>query len=99
MWTIATKPYKDAHFATFPPKLVIPCIKAGTRPGGIVLDPFAGSGTTGAVCVELGRDFIGIDLNSKYLTLARRRIADARKIAGPQLPSSKTKAVQPASPR
>lgn len=79
VWTIPTQRYKGAHFATFPRRLVSPCIKAGTKPGDTVLDPFAGSGTTGAEAVTLGRDFIGIDLSADYLRLARQRIADARK--------------------
>ncbi len=78
VWTIPTEAYKGAHFATFPRKLVRPCVMAGCPPGGMVLDPFVGSGTVGAVCVELGRDFIGIDLNAKYLTMARRRINNAQ---------------------
>jgi len=77
VWTIATKPYKGAHFATFPPKLVEPCVLAGCPAGGIVLDPFAGSGTTGAVAVSHGRKFIGIELNAEYCELARKRIGDA----------------------
>ncbi len=76
VWTIATRPYKGAHFATFPPKLVEPCILAGSRPGDTILDPFCGSGTTGAVAVELGRNFVGIELNPDYASLAEARIAD-----------------------
>ena len=78
VWTIPTKSYRGAHFATFPPKLVEPCIKAGCPVGGVVLDPFAGSGTTGAVAVELGRSFVGIELNPAYLALAEARLAEAR---------------------
>ena len=74
VWTIATAPYSGAHFATYPPKLVEPCIKAGSRVGDIVLDPFCGSGTTGAVAVENGRDFIGIELNPEYIKLSEERI-------------------------
>jgi DNA modification methylase len=66
VWTISTRPYKGAHFATFPPKLVEPCILAGCPVGGIVLDPFAGSGTTLAVAIQHGRQAIGIELNPKY---------------------------------
>lgn len=80
VWTIATKPYKGAHFATFPPKLVEPCVKAGCPEGGTVFDPFAGSGTTGAVALQLGRSFVGIDLNQAYLDLARERIAKVEAI-------------------
>ena len=77
VWTIATQPFPDAHFATYPPKLVEPCILAGSRRGDTVLDPFAGSGTTGAVACGLGRQFIGIELNPEYVQLARARIAEA----------------------
>jgi site-specific DNA-methyltransferase (adenine-specific) len=74
VWTINTKPYAEAHFATFPEKLVEPCVKAGTKKGDTVLDPFAGSGTTGLVAGKLGREFIGIELNADYITLAQNRI-------------------------
>ena len=67
VWTIPTSPYKGAHFATFPPKLVEPCVLAGSPAGGIVLDPFCGSGTVGQVCRENGRRFVGLDLSWKYL--------------------------------
>lgn len=76
VWTIATCPYPEAHFATFPVALVKPCILAGSRHGDVVLDPFAGSGTTGLVADRLGREFVGIELNPKYARLAKRRIAD-----------------------
>lgn len=74
VWTVTTKPFKGAHFATMPPKLVEPCILAGCPVGGVVLDPFAGSGTTGAVAVGCGRKFIGIELNPEYVKLAEERI-------------------------
>jgi DNA modification methylase len=77
VWSIATEPYPEAHFATFPTKLVEPCVMAGSPVGGLVLDPFAGSGTTGVVSMKLGRDFIGIELNPQYAELARRRIGGA----------------------
>ena len=67
VWTIATAPYPGAHFATFPPKLVEPCIKAGCPEGGTVLDPFAGSGTTGMVAQSLSRRAVLIDLSVDYL--------------------------------
>ena len=73
VWTIATQPYSGAHFATFPPALIEPCILAGSRPGDIVLDPFFGSGTTGEVAERLGRQWIGIELNPDYVTLAKQR--------------------------
>jgi len=73
VWTVATSPYKEAHFAAFPPDLIKPCILAGCPVGGTVLDPFLGSGTTAMVTMELGRDCIGIDLSSEYLKLADQR--------------------------
>lgn len=74
VWAISTKPYPEAHFATFPPELPEICIKAGCPRGGVVLDPFAGSGTTGMVALRHGRSFIGIELNPEYVELARCRI-------------------------
>ena len=74
VWTVATAPFKEAHFATFPPKLIEPCILAGSKPGDIVLDPFAGSGTTGVVALWHKRDFIGIELNPDYITLINKRL-------------------------
>ncbi|HUT23498.1 MAG TPA: site-specific DNA-methyltransferase, partial [Sumerlaeia bacterium] len=75
VWTVATRPYKGAHFATFPPKLIEPCILAGCPVGGTVLDPFGGSGTTGEVAKQNGRDSILIELNPAYVTLAEKRTA------------------------
>lgn len=74
VWTVATKPYKDAHFATFPPKLIEPCILAGSAADTLVLDPFSGAGTTGVVAVQHGRRYIGIELNPDYLEMSRKRI-------------------------
>ena len=74
VWTIATRPYKGAHFAIFPEELARPCILAGSRPGDTVLDPFAGSGTTGAVAEQEGRDFIGIEINPDYCEIIRQRL-------------------------
>ena len=74
VWEIATKPYPEAHFATFPPELAERCIKAGSKPGDTILDPFGGSGTTAAVATGLGRSAIHIDLNPNYLQLALNRI-------------------------
>lgn len=73
VWTVATSPYKGAHFATFPPALIKPCILAGSRIGDTILDPFAGSGTTGKVALDLGRKAILIELNSEYISLIRQR--------------------------
>jgi DNA modification methylase len=78
VWTIATRPYKGAHFAVFPPKLIEPCILAGSRPGDIVLDPFMGSGTTAAVAVEHGRQYLGCELNDAFRPLQEQRISAAR---------------------
>jgi len=77
VWTIATQPFKEAHFATFPEALVMPCILAGCPEGGLVLDPFTGSGTTGVVALKTFRRFLGIELNPAYAAMATRRIAAA----------------------
>ena len=74
VWQIATAPYPEAHFATFPPELPRRCILAGSRLRDSILDPFAGSGTTGMVALQLGRSFVGIELNPAYAKLAERRI-------------------------
>jgi len=74
VWTVTTKPYKGAHFATFPKDLIQPCILAGAPEGGKVLDPFAGSGTTLAVAVENNRHGVGIELNPDYVKLAFSRL-------------------------
>ena len=74
VWDIPTHPFPDAHFATFPPALPERCIKISCPPGGLVLDPFAGSGTVGVVALKLGRRFLGIELNPEYIRLAARRI-------------------------
>ena len=75
VWEVSTNTYKmDEHFAMFPEKLIEPCILAGSKIGGVVLDPFFGSGTTGAVAKRYGREFIGIDLNARYLEKAKERI-------------------------
>ena len=82
VWTIATKPFPDAHFATFPPDLVVPCIKAGCPEGGTVLDPFGGAGTTGLVADRLGRDAVLIELNPDYAAIAARRIEGEQGLFG-----------------
>ena len=74
VWTITTKPFKEAHFATFPPDLIEPCIKAGCPENGIVLDPFAGAGTTGIVARSLNRTAILIELNPEYIEISKNRI-------------------------
>jgi site-specific DNA-methyltransferase (cytosine-N4-specific) len=75
VWTIATQPYPEAHFAVFPAEIPIRCIKAGCKPGGTVLDPFSGSGTAGEAARRLGRRYLGIDLNPAYHDLAIKRYA------------------------
>lgn len=77
VWSVATRPYKGAHFATFPPALIMPCILAGSRPDDVVLDPFMGSGTTAATTISLGRKYLGCELNPEYGTLQQQRIAAA----------------------
>ena len=77
VWNISTAHFNGGHFAVFPEKLVQPCILAGSRPGGTVLDPFCGSGTAGVVAVEEGRGFIGIEINPEYSKMSEQRIAKA----------------------
>lgn len=72
VWSIPTQPFSEAHFAVMPVQLAQRCIAAGCKPGGTVLDPFSGSGTTGLAAQHLGRKYIGIDLNSDYLDLSLR---------------------------
>lgn len=74
VWNVATSPYPEAHFATFPPKLIEPCILAGCPESAIVLDPFCGAGTTGMVALRLGRAFIGIEIKPEYCDMAKRRL-------------------------
>jgi len=80
VWTITTKPFKEAHFATFPEDLITPMILAGTPKEGIVLDPFMGSGTTAVVARKLGRSYLGIELNPDYIKIAERRLAQQKLI-------------------
>jgi DNA modification methylase len=74
VWTVTTKPFKGAHFATFPKDLIEPCVLAGCPEGGTVLDPFGGSGTTGIVAASYGRNAILLELNAEYIELAKARI-------------------------
>jgi site-specific DNA-methyltransferase (adenine-specific) len=74
VWNVNTKPFAGAHFATFPPELIRPCILASTAPGDYVLDPFFGSGTVGLVCQKENRQYIGIELNPEYVSLAENRL-------------------------
>lgn len=78
VWTVSTRPFKEVHFATYPPKLIEPCILAGSREGDTVLDPFNGAGTTGLVSCQHGREYIGIELNPDYVEIATRRIEHER---------------------
>lgn len=78
VWTITTEPYREAHFAVMPTKLVEPCILAGSRPGDTILDPFSGAGTVGVVAARLGREYIGIELNPNYVEMSERRIAQVQ---------------------
>ncbi len=75
VWTVATKPFKEAHFATFPPDLIEPCILAGCPIGGVVLDPFGGSGTTAGVAIKHGRRAVLCELNPEYAAMMPARIA------------------------
>lgn len=76
VWTVSSQPFREAHFATYPPKLIEPCILAGCPKGGVVLDPFGGAGTTGLVAARHGRQALLCELNPEYAALAQRRIAD-----------------------
>ncbi len=87
VWSITTKPFKGAHFATFPPDLIEPCILAGCPVGGTVLDPFFGAGTTGLVAAKKGRRAIGIELNQQYFEMACARLR------GEEPPRSRSEAI------
>lgn len=78
VWTVGLKPFREAHFATYPPELIKPCILAGCPVGGTVLDPFNGSGTTGLVAMQNGREYIGIELNPEYIEISKRRLANVQ---------------------
>ena len=78
VWSVPTKSYKGAHFATYPPELIRPCILAGCPKGGVVLDPFGGSGTTAAVANEEGRDAILCELNPEYIPLINKRVSEVQ---------------------
>jgi site-specific DNA-methyltransferase (cytosine-N4-specific) len=74
VWNINTQAFSDAHFATFPPKLIEPCILASSKPGDYILDPFFGSGTVGFVCIQQHRRYVGIELNPEYVAIAANRL-------------------------
>lgn len=78
VWSVTTKPYKEAHFATFPEEIPRTCILAGSKKGDTILDPFSGAGTTGVVAGKLGREYIGIELNPAYVEIADARIANTQ---------------------
>lgn len=84
VWSVAVKPYKGAHFATYPPALIEPCILAGSRLGDIVLDPFIGSGTTAQVALQNGRKYLGCELNESYKELQEARISLAEEFEDKQ---------------
>jgi len=77
VWTVATKPFKGAHFACYPPALIEPCILAGSKEGDSILDPFSGSGTTGEVALLNSRNFIGLEVNPDYAEISRNRLLDS----------------------
>lgn len=77
VWTVTTQPYKEAHFAVYPPALIEPCILAGSKEGDTVLDPFSGSGTTGQVAMQHNRNYIGLELNPDYAKISEKRLHDA----------------------
>ena len=80
VWHVNTSGYKDAHFATFPPRLVEPCVLAGCPKNGVVLDMFAGSGTVGEVCQRFNRHYILIDLNQQYVELMKKRLGEESEV-------------------
>ena len=74
VWSVKTEPFRDAHFAVFPPALIVPCVLAGSQPESWIIDPFLGSGTVGEVCQKLNRKFVGVELNPEYAEIAKRRL-------------------------
>lgn len=92
VWHINPKPYRGAHFATFPPALVEPCVKAGSPAGGLVLDPFGGSGTVGLVARQLGRRAVLVELNPDYAAMARERVDSAVLVRGAVEPADRGRA-------
>jgi site-specific DNA-methyltransferase (adenine-specific) len=79
VWDVNTQGFAEAHFATFPPKLIEPCVMASSEPGDYVLDPFFGSGTVGVVCEQLQRRYVGVELNSDYVSIAAKRLSTTKK--------------------
>lgn len=78
VWSVPTKPYSGAHFATYPEELIKPCVLAGSKKGDTVLDPFNGAATTGVVCLKNEREYIGIELNLEYVKLSESRLSDVK---------------------
>lgn len=78
VWTVPTMPFREAHFATFPERLIEPCILAGSRAGDTVLDPFMGAGTTAVVAQRLGREYVGAELNPEYAAIAENRLRNTQ---------------------
>jgi len=81
VWSVKTQTFNGSHFATFPPDLIEPCIRAGSRVGDFVLDPFFGAGTVGLVSKNLRREYVGIEINSQYVDLASERISQATQLS------------------
>jgi DNA modification methylase len=77
VWTVAPSRYKEAHFATYPPELIMPCVLAGSKADDLILDPFSGSGTTGEVAMSQGRNYVGLELNPEYALMSEKRLLDA----------------------
>ena len=77
VWTVAPSRYKEAHFATYPPELILPCVLAGSKADDLILDPFSGSGTTGEVAMSQGRNYLGLELNPEYALMSEKRLIDA----------------------
>ena len=76
VWTVSTKPFSEAHFATFPEELINPCVLAGCPEGGLVYDPFMGAGTTALVAKKLARHYLGSELNPEYIKIAEKRLSN-----------------------
>jgi len=85
VWTVPIQPYKGAHFATYPIRLIEACVLAGCPQGGVVLDPFAGAGTTAIAVIKHGRKFLGIELNQEYIDMTTRRVNDWKNKHGMEL--------------
>ena len=98
VWTVPTKPFAGAHFATFPPELIEPCIKAGCPEGGTVLDPFGGSGTTAVVAKKLGRGAVLIDLNPANIEMAQARLVAETSASRIEAMKAKSEYIAPRRP-